>query len=294
MSLRPTRFEDLLEDPALDALVIATPVFTHFDLASLEHRGREAHVRREAARGVGAQADELIAGLGAGRRRAAAAATPSSTARPCAAVKQLIDRGELGEIYFITSSRVNLGIHQSDVSVLWDLAPHDFSMLLHWLGELPVHVSAVGRDSIVPGVADVAFVNLAFPTGVLANVELSWLAPSKLRRTVVVGSEKMVLYDDGDREPVRVFDQGVVYRDPETFGQYQLSYRTGDIVSPKLDTTEPIGAEMDDFLDAVRAGEDRTDMLGLARDVVLLVECAEASLREGGEQRRVPARAITS
>jgi predicted dehydrogenase len=288
-----TRFEDLLEDPALDALVIATPVFTHFELASLSiEAGKHTFVEKPLATSS-AQADELI---GRARERGVVLRCGHTFLHspPVAAVKQLIDRGELGEIYFITSSRVNLGIHQSDVSVLWDLAPHDFSILLHWLGELPSRVSAVGRDSIVPGVADVAFVNLAFPTGVLANVELSWLAPSKLRRTVVVGSEKMVLYDDGDREPVRVYDQGVVYRDPETYGQYQLSYRTGDIVSPKLDTTEPIGAEMDDFLDAVRAGEDRTDMLGLARDVVLLVECAEASLRDGGEQRRVPARAITS
>ena len=146
--------------------------------------------------------------------------------------KRLIDAGDLGDVYFLSSSRVNLGLHQRDVSVIWDLGPHDFSILLHWLGEVPTSVRAVGRDSIVAGIPDVAFVTLTYPSGIVANVELSWLAPSKLRRTVVVGSKKMVVYEDGVGEPVRVFDHGVVYKDPETFGEYHLSYRTGDILSP--------------------------------------------------------------
>ena len=106
--------------------------------------------------------------------------------------------------------------------------------------------------------------------------------------TVVVGSEKMVLYDDGDKEPVRIFDQGVVYRDPETFGEYQLSYRTGDIISPRVDTTEPIIAELHGFLEAIRTGEDPNDLLRIARDVVSMIEAAEASLAEGGRQQLLP------
>ena len=159
---------------------------------------------------------------------------------PVRAVKQILDRGELGEIYFISSSRVNLGLHQPDVSVVWDLGPHDFSILLYWLEELPCQVRATGRDSIVPGIPDVAFVTLRYPSGMVANVELSWLAPSKLRRTVIVGSQKMVVYDDGTSEPVRVFDHGVDHKDPETFGEHHLSYRTGDILSPKVETHEPL------------------------------------------------------
>ena len=151
---------------------------------------------------------------------------------PVREVKRLIDTNELGDIFFISSSRVNLGLHQRDVSVVWDLAPHDFSILLHWLEEVPESIAAVGRDSIVPGIHDVAFMTMQFPSGIVANVELSWLAPSKLRRTAIVGSNKMVVYEDGTAEPVRVFDRGVEYRDPETFGEYQLSYRSGDIRSP--------------------------------------------------------------
>jgi predicted dehydrogenase len=284
-----TRFEQLLEDPELDAVVIATPVFSHFDFAtqSLE-AGKHTFVEKPLAPSA-EQADELIA-LARSQDLVLRCGHTFLYSPAVTAIKRLIDSGQLGEIYFVSSSRVNLGIHQRDVSVLWDLAPHDFSILLYWLDELPTWVSAVGRDSVVSGVADVAFVSLAFPSGVIANVELSWLAPSKLRRTVVVGSEKMVLYDDGAKEPVRIFDQGVVYHDPETFGEYQLSYRTGDIVSPRIDTTEPISAELDDFLEAIRSGEGSDDgRLQLARDVVWLVESAEASLSAGGDQRQMAA-----
>jgi predicted dehydrogenase len=180
---------------------------------------------------------------------------------------------------------VNLGLHQRDVSVIWDLGPHDFSILLYWLGEMPLSVRAVGRDSIVSGIVDVAFVSLVFPSGILANVELSWLAPSKLRRTVIVGGEKMVEYDDGSPEPVRVYDRGVIYEDPQTFGEYHLSYRTGDIVSPRLETYEPLTAEVEDFILAAAAGRPVPGHAELARNVVALTAAAEESLALGSEVR---------
>jgi predicted dehydrogenase len=206
---------------------------------------------------------------------------------PVRVVKSLIGRRELGEIFFVSSSRVNLGLHQRDVSVLWDLGPHDFSILLYWLEEMPESVRAVGRDSIVHGVPDVAFVTLSYRSGIVANVELSWLAPTKLRRTVVVGSEKMIVYDDGTVEPVRVFDRGVVYKDPETFGEYHLSYRTGDILSPKVETYEPLVREMDDFAEAVRSGRETVADVQLATDVVRLTQAADESLRRGGAEVRL-------
>src|SRR5262249_36912072 len=148
--------------------------------------------------------------------------------------RQLIQSGELGEIYFISMSRVNLGLHQSDASVVWDLGPHDFSILRYWLGRTPIRVSAVSRRCIIEGNPDVAFIDLEYASRTLAHVELSWLAPSKLRRTAIVGSHKMVIYDDTSPEPVRIFDSGADMRDPATFGEFQLTYRTGDIVSPRV------------------------------------------------------------
>ena len=167
------------------------------------------------------------------------------------------------------------------MSVVWDLGPHDFSILLHWLDELPESISATGRDSIVRRIHDVAFLSLQFPSGIVANVELSWLAPSKLRRTAIVGSNKMVVYEDGSAEPVRVFDRGVVYRDPETFGEYQLSYRSGDILSPHIAATEPLVTELSEFVRMIRMGDSSGD-LELARQVVLMAEAAECSLASGG------------
>jgi predicted dehydrogenase len=181
---------------------------------------------------------------------------------------------------------VNLGLHQRDASVIWDLAPHDFSILLYWLDESPEWLSAIGRASVVRGITDIAFIDLSFPSGVLAHVELSWLAPSKLRRTVVVGSEKMVVYDDTSSEPVRIFDAGVTYRDPETFGEYHLSYRTGDIVSPHLDSSEPLALEIADFIGGVRSGETPVWNPALACDVVAMIESTEVSLREQGATQK--------
>lgn len=277
------RFDDLLEDPEIAAIVVATPVFTHYEMAGrCLDAGKHTFVEKplaaskEHATELVARADERDLRLMCGH--------VFLYSPPVRAIHDLLARNELGDVYFISSSRVNLGLHQRDVSVVWDLGPHDFSILLSWLGESPTSVRAIGRDSIVPGLPDVAFIDLAFASGVIAHVELSWLSPSKLRRTVVVGSERMVVYEDGGIEPLRIFDHGVVYRDPETFGEYHLSYRTGNIVSPKLDTAEPLALELEDFFATIRAGRSRSDHLALACDVVGLIEATELSLERDGER----------
>lgn len=274
------RYEDLLDDPQLDAILIATPVFTHFKLAAAALRaGKHTFVEKPLAPST-AEVHELIE-LAEDRDLRLMCGQTFLYSPPVREVKRLIDDDELGDIYFISSSRVNLGLHQRDVSVIWDLGPHDFSILLHWLGEMPESITATGRDSIVPGIYDVAFMSMRFPSGLVANVELSWLAPSKLRRTAIVGSNKMVVYEDGTPEPVRVFDRGVVYRDPETFGEYQLSYRSGDILSPQIAATEPLVTELAEFVRLISSGETAGD-LELARQVVMLAEAAESSLAQGG------------
>lgn len=278
-----TRIERVLTDVDVDAVIIATPVHTHYTLAS-QALSAGKHVFVEKPLAQSAELADDLAELARARGRILMCGHTFLYSPPVRAVKRMIEAGTLGDIFFISSSRVNLGLHQRDVSVIWDLGPHDFSILLYWLSELPTSVRAVGRDSIVKGIVDVAFVTMTFGSGIVVNVELSWLAPSKLRRTVLVGSERMVIYEDGAPEPVRLFDRGVVYRDPETFGEYHLSYRSGDVISPRIESHEPLSLELGDFVEAIQKGDQMQFHTAVARSVVRIVEAADQSLQAGGRE----------
>jgi predicted dehydrogenase len=274
-------YESVLENDEIDAVAIATPVSSHFSMASAAlSAGKHVFVEKPLASSSG-EAVELIR-LANARGRVLMPGHTFLYSPPVIAIRDLILSGELGEPYFISTSRVNLGLHQSDVSVTWDLGPHDFSILRYWLGETPAYVSALGRGFVMPAIPDVAFIGFDFTSGVLAHVELSWLAPSKLRRTTLVCSEKMVIYDDTTNEPVRIFDSGVKLRDPETFGEYRLTYRTGNIVSPPIDATEPLSLELRDFCDAIEKGTSPRSSAALGLEVVRMVEAVDRSLAEGG------------
>ena len=273
---RTQEFDEMLEDDSLEAVAIVTPVATHHDLAmrALE-AGKHVYVEKPLA----ASSHEARNLIHAAYERGLVL-MPGHTflySPPVVRIRDLIRSGELGDIYFISMSRVNLGLHQSDVSVIWDLGPHDFSILLYWLGQSPRRVVSMGRACIEDGQEDVAFINCEFDSGAIAHIELSWLAPSKLRRTTVVGSSKMVVYDDVSNEPVRVYDSGVMPRNPESFGEY-LKYRTGDIVSPHIDLSEPLALQMEDFCRAVRSASTPRASARLGLQVVHLIEAAERSL----------------
>src|SRR6476659_7339791 len=179
-------FAEMLKDESLDAVAIATPVSSHFSLAMAAlMAGKHVFVEKPLA-----ASSEQVLQLTEVAEEKGLVLMPGHTflySPAVTTIKRLIDSGELGEIYFISSSRVNLGLHQPDVSVVWDLGPHDFSILRYWLDGLPAEVSAVSRSCLLPDVPDVAFINLRYPSGTVAHVELSWLAPSKLRRTAIVG-----------------------------------------------------------------------------------------------------------
>jgi predicted dehydrogenase len=276
-----TSYAELLADPDVEAVAIATPVSSHFALAreALE-AGKHVLVEKPMA-SSSHDAAELV-DLAEARELVLMPGHTFLYSPPVNVVRDLVQAGELGDIYFISSSRVNLGLHQPDVSVVWDLGPHDFSILRYWLGERPLSVSATSRGCVLPDMPDVAFVNLCFPGGAIANVHLAWLAPTKLRQTVVVGSRKMVVYDDTSREPVRIHDSGVVLDDPESFGEYRLTYRTGPIVSPPIDATEPLALELADFACAIREHRAPRSSALLGRDVVTMVEAVDESLAAGG------------
>jgi predicted dehydrogenase len=286
-------YHAVVSDPDIDAIVLATPVSTHHALAQRALRaGKHVFVEKPLA-GSAEEAAALVA-LAEANDRVLMVGHTFLYSPAVNAVRDLIHEGRVGEIYFISMSRVNLGIHQTDVSVVWDLGPHDFSILRYWLDENPIAVSAVSRGCVIPGKPDVAFVNLEFPSGVIAHVELSWLAPSKLRRTTIVGSSQMIVYDDTSSEPVRVFDSGVVFPDPGSFGEYQLSYRTGSIVSPRIDASEPLLVEMQDFCTAIQTGCPPRSSGRIGFDVVRVIEAVHASLDAGGGRIAVEADATFS
>jgi predicted dehydrogenase len=274
-------YDDLLEDPDLDAVAIVTPVSTHYELAlAALNAGKHVLVEKPLALSS-AEAAELI-DLAAERSLVLLPGHTFLYSPPVIKVKELLDAGELGDIYFISLSRVNLGLHQPDASVIWDLAPHDLSILSFWLGGMPTEVSAITRSCVLPGTPDVAFVNLRFETGTIAHLELSWLSPVKLRRTSIVGSEKMVVYDDTSNEPIRIFDAGAELPTPENFGEFRLTYRTGDIVSPKIDAMEPLALEIEDFCAAILDGRETQSSPKVGYEVVRAVEAIERSLQSGG------------
>ena len=280
---RRRKFDRILADKSVEAVVIATPVGTHYKLAAAAlEAGKHVFVEKPLAPSSEEAADLVQLARSLGLVLMVGHTFLYSPA--VNVIHGLINSGQLGDLHFISTSRVNLGIHQPDVSVIWDLAPHDFSILRYWLGENPVRVSAMSRGCIIPSKPDVAFVGLEYENGTIAHAELSWLAPSKLRRTTIVGSRQMVVYDDTSHEPVRIFDSGVMFRDPETFGEYQLSYRTGDIISPRVEAVEPLLLEMQDFCLSIRglALPRASGELGL--EVIRLIESVEASLESGGDR----------
>jgi predicted dehydrogenase len=276
-----TRYLDrVLEDDEVDGIMLATPVSTHYELGRrCLAAGKHVMIEKPLAASV-IECEELIDLAHA----LDLVLMPGHTflySPPVLKVKQLLEARALGSLYFGTSSRVNLGLHQRDVSVVRDLAPHDFSILLYWLGR-PTFVRAIGRASIVPDTLDVVFVDVGFDDGALFHSELSWLAPTKLRRTVLVGSEKMVVYEDTSTEQVRIFDRGIEVIEPETFGEFQLSYRTGDILTPRLSADEPLRLEVADFVRAIRDGGEPRSHAPLGLEVVRMIEATETSLEFNG------------
>ncbi len=276
-------YKKLLNKDDIDAAVIATPVSTHFPL-SYEFLSARKHVFVEKPFTASPEEGEKLIETAEKVNKIIMVGHTFEYSPPVLKIKEIIDKGELGKIFYVSSSRVNLGLHQKDVSVVWDLAPHDFSILFYLLDEQPTFVSVLGKDYVQKNIPDVAFINMGFASGTIAHVQVSWLAPSKLRRTAIIGSEKMLVYDDTENfEKVKIYDKGVNYKDPETFGEYQLSYRTGDVLSPKLDTFEPLNSEMKHFLDCCKNNKTpKTDGKNGLR-VVRVLAAAEESLKNGGK-----------
>lgn len=275
-------FEAVLADPKVEAIAVATPPHTHFDLVG---RALEAdkHVLVEKPLAPTSEDAAWLMALAAERDQVLLPGHTFLYSPSVNKVRDLIREGDLGEVYFVTSSRMNLGRYQQDGVVL-DLAPHDLSILLHWLGRPLCEVTANGRSVFQEGVHETAFLTLTFEGGAQANVQLSWLAPSKIREMVVVGSRRMVQYQDtAADDSVRIYDRGLDFSEPPAnFGEYRLTYRTGDMIAPRIEAHEPLALELQDFGSAIREGTEPVSHSRLGLEIVLGLEALEESLRLQG------------
>lgn len=279
-----TDFRELLNDPAIDAIAIATPVNTHFELALAALRAGKHVWLEKPMTETSKQARQLV---DEAERRGLVLLIDHTFIYTGAVAKmgELIKSGELGRIYYYDSIRVNLGLFQRDVSVISDLAVHDFSILDFLLGEHPVAVSASGTNHFPGTPENLAYVTLFYESGTIAHANVSWLAPVKVRQILVGGSKKMITYDDLEpSEKIKVYDKGVSFTDdPEKIQEMRVGYRTGDMWAPRLAVREALSVEGEHFVDCIENKKTpRTDgHLGLR--VVELIEAASHSMRHRGE-----------
>lgn len=275
---------ELIQDTAVDAVLIATPVSTHFDLALAALRaGKHVFVEKPLASNS-EQAQELIAEAAA-RRLVLMVDHTFVYTDAVRKMRELIATGALGEIYYYDAVRVNLGLFQHDVNVIWDLAIHDLSIMDYVLPSKPVAISATGISHVRGQPENVAYITLFFPETQIAHVHVNWLTPVKVRHTLIGGSEKMILYDDLEpSEKLKVYDKGItVTPGREDVYKMLVSYRSGDMWAPRLDNTEALQTEARHFLDCIETNrQPETDGLAGLR-MVRMIEAAERSLQRRGE-----------
>lgn len=280
-------FHELIER-GMEAVVIATPPATHYAIARqcLDHN---LHVLVEKPLTLNsAQAEDLIASAKA-RQRTLMVGHTFEFNSGVQALKSLIETGELGKILYIDSARLNLGLFQKDINVLWDLAPHDISILNYILGQRPVAVNAYGASCVAEDIPDLVYMNLVFPNCVLAHVHVSWLDPCKVRRVTVVGSKKMAVFNDIEAlEKIKIYDKGVDKQEyTDTYGEFQFAYRYGDIQIPNIRFVEPLKAECQHFLDSIANHTTPRTSGEVGLRVVKVLEAAQRSLVDSGHMEEI-------
>jgi predicted dehydrogenase len=273
--------EAALADDDVQAVILATPAGTHSPLGrQVLQAGRHLLVEKPLATSV-ADAEALVQ-LAAERDLRLMVGHTFLFSPRVEVLAAAVKGGHVGNVHYVTTSRLNLGLYQEDINVIWDLAPHDFSIVFHVLQEFPVVVQTMARSSR-RGVPDVAFMHLEFPSGVIASASVSWRAPRKVRNTVVVGDQGMIVYDDTQPdEPIKMYDRGVVGLESASFGEHQLTYRFGDTVSPHVSAVEPLSVQLRHFLTCIQNGENCTSGGGFGLQVVRALESADRSWQLGG------------
>lgn len=280
-------YDDLLNNEAIDAILIATPVSSHFELAKEAlMAGKDVLVEKPLTQTV--EESKALIRLAEKNNRILAVDHTFLFTGAVQKIKELIDSGELGHVMYIDSVRINLGLFQHDINVIYDLAPHDLSIVTYLVDENPISVQAMGISHAGNDIENVAYLHLEFPGDLIAHFHFNWLSPVKIRRTLIGGTKQMIVYDDMEpSEKVKVYDKGIVIKERDVNSIYKIivDYRTGDMVAPKLAHREALHAEAQHFLSCVknRTKPIADGMAGLR--VVRILEAAQISI--GNKSKRV-------
>ena len=275
---------EVFRDPAVDAVVIATPVSSHYPLVKMAlEKGKHVLVEKPMTRTV-AEGEELVA---LAKQKGLVVMVDHTFIYTGAVrkIKELVGKSELGNLYYFDSVRVNLGLLQHDIDVIWDLAPHDLSILAHLVPESPVAVAAVGIAHTASGLADVAYMTVHYASSFLAHFHMNWLSPVKVRQILIGGDRKMLVYDDMEpTEKVRLYDSGIKVTTQEGIYKMLVDYRMGDMWAPKTDFGEALSTGCAHFVDCVHKGLQPITGAEMGLKVVRLLEAASKSLATQGQR----------
>ena len=290
-----TEVDDILQDASVDAVVVATPVNTHYKLA-LTALQADKHVWIEKPMTETSEEAEHLLQEAKARNRIVFVDHTFIYTGAVRHMSKLIRSNELGTVFYYDSQRVNLGLFQRDVNVISDLAVHDFSILDHLLGEHPIAITASGTNHFPGTPENLAYVTLYYQSGTIAHVNVSWLAPVKVRQTLIGGSQKMIVYDDLEpSEKLKIYDKGVSFtEDEEQIYNMRVGYRTGDMIAPKLETREALGLACEHFMDCISTSSAPSTDGHMGMRVVQLVEAATLSMRARGETVSIPSSGVAN
>jgi predicted dehydrogenase len=278
-------YKELMKMPDLDGVAIATPVYSHFPLAKeFLEQGKHVLVEKPLTHSL-ESASELIR-LAEEKKRVLMVGHTFEYTAAVNKIKEIVENGELGKILYVSCTRVNLGLFQNDINVVWDLAPHDISIILYVLNEFPVSVNCQGKDHFKSEIEDVATTTLNFKNSLIAFIHSSWLDPKKIRKTTIVGTRKMLVYDDLEsQEKIKIYDKGLEippYYD--TYAEFHFSYRSGDTYSPRIEDYEPLRKQCDIFLECIKNDNSPPSDGNNGLRVVAILEAASKSLKQAGRQ----------
>jgi predicted dehydrogenase len=278
-----TSFEHVLNGVGVDAVVVATSVKLHFPMAKAALlAGKHVMIEKPMA-SSSEQCGELVA-IARSKGLVLMVGHTFLYSPAVRKIKEIVDRGDLGDVRYICARRLNLGLFQKDINVAWDLAPHDISIILHLLGETPTSVNCRGSAHVTPGIEDVTSMSLTFTKDRSAIIHSSWLDPRKVREMTIVGSKRMIVYDDvAQQEKIRIFDARVE-RPPhyDTFAEFHYAYHYGDTYAPYIKQEEPLKSECQHFLECIQQGKQPLTHGGQGQELVKILEASSESLRMGG------------